>query len=338
MIVSIISPCRNEALYIDAFVKSLREQESDGLTFEFLIADGESDDGTLAKLTAWQDTEDRIKVIQNPGRIVSTGLNRAIEAATGDIVVRMDVHTQYNRDYIVQCVRALESSGAMCVGGAWTAHGQQPLQKAIAAAFTSRFGSGAARSRQKDYDGKADTVYLGAWWRKDLLRLGGYDDAFVRNQDDELCLRIVRSGGFVWQSSAIKSAYVPRNSLKSLWRQFFQYGYWKVLVIKKHKIPASVRHIVPVSFIALVVALAVLSFVSLAFGLASLLLVLLYTLASLAAAIGVATRPYRLGELRQIMAAFACMHFGYGLGFAKGVLDFTIFLRGPAPAMARLTR
>src|SRR5690606_17291937 len=115
-------------------------------------------------------------------------------------------------------------------------------------------------------------------------------------------------------------------------------GYWKVLVIKKHKIPASVRHIVPVSFLLILVALVAMSFIHIAFGLVALTLALTYVLASLTAALGVASRPYRIRELLQIMASFACMHFGYGLGFAKGVMDFSILARGPAPKMTRLTR
>lgn len=338
MKVSIITPCRNEAAHIDAFLGSLLNQECDGLTYEFLIADGESDDGTAAKLMAWQRADGRIKIIQNPGRIVSTGLNRAIEAATGDILVRMDVHTLYEPDYVIQCVKTLEASGAMCVGGAWIACGKQPLQKAIAAAFTSRFGSGGARSRQKYYNGKVDTVYLGAWWRTDLLQLGGYDEELVRNQDDELCLRIIRSGGFICQSSAIKSTYIPRNSLMSLWRQFFQYGYWKVLVIKKHRLPASVRHVIPVVFVACLVLFLMLALVDLFFGLLALILLTGYLVSSMFAAVLVANRPYEVLELLLIMCAFLCMHFGYGLGFSKGIRDFVFCNKGASPSMSNLSR
>ena len=337
MNVSIISPCRNEVSHIDAFIQSLLGQSSEGLTLEFIIADGESDDGTSENLAKWASADPRIKVIRNKDRIVSTGLNRAVEVATGDIIVRMDVHTTYKPDYIIECVKSLQSTGAMCVGGAWTASGSHPLQRAISAAFTSRFGSGGALSRRADYDGKVDTVYLGAWWRKDLLRLG-FDEDLIRNQDDELCLRITKSGGVIWQSSAIKSTYVPRSSLKALWNQYYQYGYWKVLVIKKHRLPASVRHVIPVLFIACVSLSVLLTPVHAAFGLLGLILLTIYLSASLAAAVQVASRPYHIREILCVMGAFSCMHFGYGLGFAKGVLDFFLRRRGPSLNMSQLTR
>jgi succinoglycan biosynthesis protein ExoA len=338
MKVSIISPCRNEVSHIDAFIQSLLGQSSEGLTSEFIIADGESDDGTREKLTEWANADPRIKVIRNKDRIVSTGLNRALEAATGDIIVRMDVHTTYNPDYIVECVKELQSTGAMCVGGAWRAGGSRALQRAISAAFTSPFGSGGALSRRADYNGKVDTVYLGTWWRSDLLRLGGFDEDLIRNQDDELCLRITRLGGLIWQSSAIKSTYVPRNSLKALWAQYHQYGYWKVLVIRKHRIPASVRHIVPIAFIAGVAMSLLLMPVHPVFGLLGLILSVAYLSASVAAALQVASRPYQVREILCVVGAFSCMHFGYGFGFAKGILDFFLLRRGPSLAMSRLTR
>ena len=209
MIVSIVCPCRNEVGHIDTFLRALAHQQATEFDVEILVADGESDDGTAEALAAWRAMETRMEVVPNPGRIVSTGLNAAIRAARGEIIVRMDVHTEYAEDYVAQCVTVLKQSGAMCVGGPWRAKGRSVRHRAIAAAFGSAFGSGGAKSRRTDYTGSVDTVYLGAWWRVDLMALGGFDEDLVRNQDDELCLRIRHSGGTVWQSAAIRSCYIP---------------------------------------------------------------------------------------------------------------------------------
>ena len=143
--------------------------------------------------------------------------------------------------------RALQATGADNVGGPWRASAdeQQPMQQAIAAAFQSRWLAGGARSRQLDHSGWVDTVYLGAWPRASFERFGGFDENLVRNQDDEHNLRIHQGGGRVWQSAAIRSSYRPRGSVKALFRQYLQYGYWKPFVMKKHGQPAALRHLLP---------------------------------------------------------------------------------------------
>ncbi len=163
-LVSVIVPCRNERAHIEAFCASLFAQALPaGWAIEAVIADGQSDDGTAEWLAA--HAGEQLRVIDNPDRIVSTGLNRALQIARGDVIVRMDVHTVYAPDYVAECIAALERSGADNVGGAWRAVGQGAMQRAICAVFQSRWISGGARSRLLDYEGEVDTVYLGAWPR-----------------------------------------------------------------------------------------------------------------------------------------------------------------------------
>ena len=339
MIVSIISPCRNEADYIDAYVSAVLAQRQDGFELEVVIADGLSNDGTADKLADWARREPRLKVIENPGQIVSTGLNLALQHARGEVIVRMDIHTTYASDYVAQCVKALKETGATCVGGPWIARGESFLQRAIAAAFQSRFGSGGAASRRHDYSGPVDTVYLGAWRREELAALGGFDEALVRNQDDELNLRIIRGGGRVWQSSAIKSVYAPRGSFAALFRQFHQYGYWKIPVLQKHRLPASTRHVAPFAFLALLVVLAAAAPFSTASGIALAGLVMVYLVAAMVFAWRAKAEEGRsIGQAAAVAAAFACMHFGYASGFGRGVWDFAVLRRHAGAAMRRLTR
>ncbi len=334
MLISVIVPCRNEANHIDAFVSSALEQQlAAGDTLEVLIADGHSNDGTAERLAALARGDARLQIIDNPQQITSAALNRAIAACSGELVVRMDVHTEYAPDYVAQCALALALSGATCVGGAWRPVGQGGRQGAIARAFASRFGSGGAASRRVDYSGEVDTVYLGAWRRSELLRLGGFDENLVRNQDDELNLRIVRGGGRVWQSAAIRSWYTPRASYLALFRQFYQYGYWKVPVIRKHRLPASPRHLVPFGFVMLLglLALAGLFWLPAWWALAGV--VGLYAVMAWGNALAVAPRqPFGVAW------AYFCMHAGYGLGFGRGLLDFVLLRRAPGAAVTRLTR
>ncbi len=250
----------------------------------------------------------------------------------------MDVHTTYADDYVAMCVQALHETGATCVGGPWRPVGEQGRQRVIAAAFGSGFGSGGAASRRLDLSGEVDTVYLGAWRRDELLRLGGFDEALVRNQDDELALRIVRSGGRVWQDARIRSAYAPRASYAALFRQFWQYGYWKVAVIRKHSLPAAPRQLAPFALVAALAGLFAASLVWPPAAVAGALLASAYTLAAALAASKVFAPWREPAAWAGVGYSFACMHFGYGLGFGRGLWDALAGRHAPGDHATRLTR
>ncbi len=338
-LLSIVVPCRNEAAHIEKCLRDVLAQEPfpDGRAFEVLVADGMSEDGTRETVLKVAHTDPRVRLIDNPGRIVSTGLNEAIRTARGEIIIRMDAHTEYAPDYVRQCVAVLRETGAENVGGPWRARGVDRTQRAIAAAFHTPFGSGGARGHDADCEGELDTVYLGCWRRETLLKVGLFDEELVRNQDDELNFRIIRNGGRLWQSPRIRSWYRPRSSLAALFRQYEQYGYWKVRVIQKHRRPASARHLVPVCFV-LGLALGWLPGLMhwslwAAYGAAVGFYLFLSLLFS-----AVAARRAGWDLFPILPLVFLTFHVGYGLGFARGLLDFVILHRRASTAMTTLTR
>lgn len=323
--VSVIVPCCNERRYIDGFCAGvMRQQLPPDWQLQLVVADGQSDDGTRELLQSISLNDPRVMWIDNPARIVSTGLNAALKLATGQIIVRMDVHSEYADDYVAQCLASHAETSADNVGGPWHAVADEnagPMQQAVAAAFQSRWVAGGALSRQLDYDGWVDTVYLGSWPRQTFERFGGFDEQLVRNQDDEHNLRIVKGGGRVWQSSRIRSVYRPRANLSQVFRQYLQYGYWKPFVMKKHGQPASVRHAVPGVFVAL---LAV-SLLMMPLGFGAVLfgsLVNLYVLGVLVMTVAVAqSQTLAIPVLLRIPAVIAAYHFGYGIGSVIGWWD-----------------
>ena len=335
--VSLIVPCRNEKHYIEPCIRSLLAQDLPAGRFEIIVADGLSNDSTrdiLAQLAAEYAC---LRLVDNPGRIVSTALNTAIREARGQIIVRIDVHTQYAPDYVRQCLEVLHEIGADNVGGPGVAQGTGYLGRAVAAAFQSPFAVGGARWHNPHYTGPVDTVHLGCWPREVFDRIGFFDEELVRNQDDEFNLRLRRAGGLIWQSPRIKSWYHPRASLRSLWRQYTQYGYWKVRVIQKHSRPASVRHLVPAMFVLTMLTLPIAAlfwpwalWIWGVFG-------VLYSIGNLAASVEAARRN-GLTLCLVLPAVFACYHLGYGYGFLRGIWDFIFLRRTPVVAMSTLTR
>lgn len=336
--ISAVIPCRNEVAGIRETVESLLRQDAPEGGYEILLCDGMSDDGTREILEEIAGTAPALSVIDNPARITPAGMNVGLKRARGRYLAIMGAHNRYASDYLVSAVRFLDTHPDVDnVGGSMFLECRTRTARAIAAVFENRLASGGARWHDPDWDGPADTVFGGVYRREVFDRIGPFDESLVRNQDDELNLRLVRAGGKVWQSPTLKSWYHPRGSLSALFRQYEQYGYWKVRVIQKHHIPASPRHVVPALFVASVGALALLAPFSLVAAVAGACVVGVYGIAvSLASLVSAKRRGWDL--LPILPPAFACVHFGYGSGFLRGIVDFILLRRGPQKKYGELTR
>jgi glycosyltransferase involved in cell wall biosynthesis len=339
--ISIVVACRNEIRHIREFLDSILSQDLAGMDWEVIVADGMSEDGTREVLEQYAASDPRLRVVSNPGRTVSTGLNAAIVAARGDIVLRMDAHTMYAPDYSRRCVETLQATGAENVGGPARTRPSGTLGRAVAAAYHSPISTGGGKFHDIHYEGLVDTLPYGCWRKETLVRIGLFDEALVRNQDDELNLRICRAGGRVWQDPQIVSWYVPRSKLSGLFRQYFQYGFWKVAVIRKHRLPASWRHLVPAAFVLANAFLASAAGVSAAAawpwwraaGSAWGLMLAAY-LALLAVASVDAARRHGWRTLPYLPLVFATYHLSFGLGFLAGMVHF---LKGTGPRPVSMT-
>lgn len=336
-LVSIVLPCRNEAGHIEACLQTILAQDPPEGGVEIIAADGMSTDGTREYLEELARVHPQLRVLNNPGRIVSTGLNAAIRAARGEIIVRMDAHTMYAADYVKQCLAVMEETGADNVGGPMQTRADTFLEKAISAVFHSALAVGGARSHQPDYEGFVDTVIYGCWKKSVFDRVGLFDEELVRNQDDEHNLRLVRSGGRIYQSPRIRSWYHVRGSLTALFRQYMQYGYWKVLVIRKHQTPASFRHVVPGALVGAICILTVLGMLWTPVLWAVAGLTLLYGLAALVISLAIAART-KWTLLPALPGVVWCFHFGYGYGFLRGIFDFVVLHNAPQTQFVQLTR
>jgi succinoglycan biosynthesis protein ExoA len=322
-LVSVVMPVRNEEAHIGRTVAAVLAQDYPADRLEVLVADGRSADGTRDVLAHLAARDGRLKVIDNPGRIVATGLNAAIRQSRGEIVVRVDGHTEIEAGYVRACAEALSRTGADNVGGRMTAVGSGAFGRAVAAATSSQFGVGGARFHYSDREEWVDTVYLGAWRREIFDRIGGFDEELVRDQDDEFNYRLRAAGGRILLSPAVRSRYTVRGTPRSLFRQYFQYGFWKVRVLQKHPRQMRLRQFVPPLFVLALIATSALALAFPAVQAASLSvlgLAAIYLLADAAAAV-VETR--RQGASPALLAlVFPILHVAYGAGFLVGLVRF----------------
>ncbi len=334
--VSVVIPCRNELGYIEPCIESVLRQDLDG-SMEIIVADGMSDDGTRETLQEVQHRNSSLRVVDNPRRIASTGLNRAVAIARGEVIVRIDVHTHYPSDYISRCIKSVAQGQGWTVGGPQVATSDTLLGRSIAAAYQSPFAVGAAKCHFADYEGPVDHIYLGCWKRETFDQTGGFDSALIRNQDVELDLRVAAAGGVLWQSRSIKCRYQVRRTLQALFFQNMQFGYWKIQVVNRHPLQFKARHLIPPLFI---LALAFLAFASPFVPAASLGVAVVLGLYGAFVAAGTLKialdKGLKVGT--PIPLVLPCYHFGYGYGMLRGLWDHSMGRDGASASFARLTR
>jgi succinoglycan biosynthesis protein ExoA len=321
--VTVVMPVRNESAFIERSLGAVWAQDYPPERYEVIVADGLSTDGTLQWLQNQQaSAQSRLKIVTNHGRIAPTGLNAAIAQARGDIIVRVDGHCEIAPDYVRRCVAHLQNAEVDGVGGPLETIGQTPLAQAIACAMSSPFGIGNSAFRTvKGQTMLTDTVAFPAYTRAAIERAGPYDEELVRNQDDEYNYRLRKLGGRILLAADVRARYYSRGNLRSLLRQYFQYGVWKVRVLQKHPRQMSGRQFVPPLFVTTLLTLSSAALIS---SLAAWLLtavVLSYAAANGLATILTARRcGWQLAAYFPII--FPTLHLSYGVGFLVGLFRF----------------
>ncbi len=319
--VSIVVPCRNEKNHIEDGVRSLLAQDSPEGGFELIVVDGMSNDGTRKILDGLTLEDARLRVLDNPDCFTPHAMNRGIREAKGNFIAIMGAHTHYGRNYIRTCVELFdEHPEAWCTGGPIVSKGNSLFGRAVAEAMSHPIGVGNAKHRFSDFEGYAEGACFPVFRREVFDEIGLYDECLVRNQDDELNLRMALKGGKVYISPRANCMYYVREKPMRLFWQYFYYGFYRVAVLRKHKLPASLRQLAPVAFFPLSVMLfvgcLVLPFWWAAFGCVP---IIAYGLVLISGGIWVAIKKRSPVGLLFPFAAMI-MHFSYALGFLGNLL------------------
>lgn len=320
--VSILVAVLDEGAFIHRTSDGITGQDYDG-ELEILFLDGGSRDGTLVHLRELADRDPRVRVLSNPRRTQVAALNLGLHESSGDVVVQMDAHTFYPPTYVADGVRRLQRGDVEWVTGPPVPCGVDAGSRRAALALGSRFGTGGADKWRPAADGaetELDTgVFGGVWWKATLERLGGWDQRFVLNHDAELAARHLRAGGKIVCLPQLAAEYVPRGSLRALWRQYRGYGYFRAATCGEH--PDSMRPSHVVSMLPATTLIAA----TLPGPLGRLARAGLAGYGITAVLVSARLPPAdRRREAIQLPAVFAAMHFSWGFGFLAGCRRFGV--------------
>jgi GT2 family glycosyltransferase len=351
VIVSVIIPCRNEEKNIASCVDAIYASKlPPGFNIEVFIVDGKSDDGTIEVIKNLQQKYPTLQYILNPDLITPVAFNLGIKASKGDYIQIIGARQIVAADYILKGIERLQKQPEIwCVGGKVENVFENELGEIIAKAMDTPFGVGGGNFRILKGSGYVDTVGTPLFNRSVFENIGLFDEELVRNQDDELSFRILKAGGKIFLDVEMKVKYFVRGNLKNLWKQYFQYGYWKVYVNKKHRTITTLRQLAPAAFMLFVLLglpVALVSFFLLAksSGQQTIYLwpAIIYCSVVIpyvfVAGILAFMKAEKITHAPDYFRTFIILHSAYGLGYLQGIFHFILFGKNPAKKNTGLSR
>jgi succinoglycan biosynthesis protein ExoA len=316
--VSVLVPVLNEEEHIRQTVRAMQAQTFDGM-LEFLFADGCSHDRTKAILEGLAGEDPRIRVFDNPRRRTPSGLNVCLRQARGRFVARMDAHTFYPSEYVAEGVHRLGRGDTSWVSGPVIPEPRGRVSRAVALALGSPLGRGGGRKWASQ---RADTseieldsgVFAGVWPRDVVVRLGGWDEGWPQNQDSEMAGRFLRDGEKLICLSSMGARYIPRDSLRGLFKQYNNYGFYRIKTARRH--PQTLR---PTHALAPAVAVTLVASIVSPRPLRRLARAgtVLYGAALVLATGQAASRADHLDDALSVPGVLVAMHMGHAVGMLR---------------------
>jgi len=333
--VSVVIPCRNEELYIAKCIESVLANNYPSDLVDVFICDGMSTDSTREIVKDFSENK-RVTLLDNLQITTPFALNLGIEESQADIIIILGAHAEIESNYIKLCVETFTLNPEIgCVGGILDTISLDENSAAIALAMSSVFGVGNAHFRTGLKEGYVDTVAFGAYRREVFEKVGLFDSALTRNQDDEFNFRLIQGGFRIYLNPKIRAKYYVRSSFSKLYKQYMQYGYWKVYVNRKLKAVTTIRQLAPPLWVLFLFSMPFAWLIHSILGIFHLILLLIYLTTSLLMGF---TMSRNTKEFALVCFAFYTLHFSYGTGYLHGILDFFILKKSPGNRNSTLTR
>ena len=338
MKISVVVPCRNESKYIaeciDAIFKCDLPNNSELNVF---IVDGMSDDGTRQIVLDLMENYPFLYLIDNLNLLTPYAFNLGIHAGGKvDYVQIVGARHILSNNYLVKSIQKIENDSTVwCVGGKINNEYLNDIGEIISKAMSSPFGMGLGNFRTLEKSGETDTVTSPIYPYWVFEKIGFFDEQLIRNQDDDFNYRVARAGGKIWFEYEISLKYYVRSNFKGLYRQFYQYGHWKVFVNQKHKVVTTIRQLAPPAFVFFLFVSPILVL------LGSFFLYLTISLYGIYFLLGIyfSFKPSKgIRGFFKILKTFPILHFSYGIGYLSGIINFLILRQKPSDKQKRLSR
>ena len=322
---SIVIPCRNEEKYIKKCINSILIQNYPKDKIEILVCDGLSSDDTVEIIENLGTKHPNVNLFHNKEQTTPFALNLGIEKSNNEVVIILGAHSELDVNYMLNCDLEFQNNhNASCIGGVLENVYENKQSEIIGKAMSSPFGVGNAHFRTGEKSGFVDTVAFGAYKREVFDEVGLFDVELARNQDDEFNYRITVKGHKIYLSNMLKVKYYVRSSFKNLIIQYYQYGYWKVFVNKKHRVITSIRQLVPFVFVLFLFSLPVWLVINVQL-VYFVVLALYFTIATVYAI----RKSSKSHEIPKVVTIFFLLHTSYGMGYVEGIINFFIFFLKP---------
>ena len=315
-LISAVVPCRNEETHIESCVRSILMQKTTLFELELLVVDGMSDDGTREILKRLIQSNSNLRMLDNPRRSTPAALNIGIQAGRGEYIAILGAHAEYGPNYIETCLKLLyEHPEVCCAGGPIISRGRGLFGQAVALAMSHPLGIGNAKHRLPGYEGYAEGACFPMFRKRVFADVGLFDERMVYVEDDELNYRLAKRNEKVFISPRAECAYFVRETLSRLAQQYFRYGAARVTVLRKYRMPASMRQLVPPIFFGLLLlGLVVGPWLPGWWRILTVVLPGLYMVALISAAIG-QIHASGIQVAARFPFAVATMHGCYAFGF-----------------------
>lgn len=332
-VVSIVIPCRNEEKHIANAIQSVLNNDYPNDLIEIIVVDGMSDDSSRSIVSELAKLHTNIILLENSQKITPVAFNIGIRAAKGEYIQIVNARHTLSENYISTCVNILLQNNSIgCIGGSAKLTYVNSQEKYISLAYQSWYGLGFGNIYTIKNSAFTDTAAAPIYPKKTLFDIGLFDESLIRNQDDELSFRLSKSNYKIYTTTETSSYYLVRSTIQDVFKQFFQYGYWKVFVMKKHHALTTLRQIFPILFIIfLVLGFPVFHYIKL--EQIYLAVLFLYVIIGL-----IFNAGKTIAEKVQVFKMIITIHFAYGIGYCNGVIDFFLLNKNPSEISKTLSR